>query len=95
MRATHLVCLAGLGEVLLNTMGCRYVLKIHFFIVTGSNSLIYGCVVLQIEKIDIVTADMGHALATEGGFCTGSSRVVDHQVRKYVSDNLIILLNFD
>ncbi|KAG6752845.1 hypothetical protein POTOM_042884 [Populus tomentosa] len=34
---------------------------------------------VPIEKIDIVTADMGHALATEGGFCTGSSRVVDHQ----------------
>lgn len=34
---------------------------------------------VPIEKIDIVTAAMGHALATEGGFCTGSSRVVDHQ----------------
>ncbi|KAJ6418640.1 hypothetical protein OIU84_001914 [Salix udensis] len=34
---------------------------------------------VPIEKIDIVTADMGHALATEGGFCTGSSRVIDHQ----------------
>ncbi|MBA0870184.1 hypothetical protein Goshw_008882 [Gossypium schwendimanii] len=22
---------------------------------------------------------MGHALATEGGFCTGSARVIDHQ----------------
>ncbi|CAM9003210.1 unnamed protein product [Rhodiola kirilowii] len=22
---------------------------------------------------------MGHALATEGGFCTGSTRVIDHQ----------------
>ncbi|KAH8487444.1 hypothetical protein H0E87_026125 [Populus deltoides] len=33
----------------------------------------------QIEKVDIVTAAMGHALATEGGFCTGSSRVIDHQ----------------
>jgi len=38
---------------------------------------LYG---LQIEKVDIVTAAMGHALATEGGFCTGSSRVIDHQV---------------
>ncbi|KAE8010125.1 hypothetical protein FH972_006516 [Carpinus fangiana] len=34
---------------------------------------------VPIEKIDIVTAAMGHALATEGGFCTGSARVVDHQ----------------
>ncbi|PON74892.1 Glycine dehydrogenase (decarboxylating) [Parasponia andersonii] len=32
-----------------------------------------------VEKIDIITAAMGHALATEGGFCTGSARVVDHQ----------------
>ena len=35
---------------------------------------------LQIEKIDIITAGMGNALATDGGFCTGSVRVVDHQV---------------
>ncbi|RXH78977.1 hypothetical protein DVH24_034184, partial [Malus domestica] len=28
---------------------------------------------------DIITAAMGHALATEGGFCTGSARVTDHQ----------------
>ena len=35
---------------------------------------------MQIEKIDIITAAMGHALATDGGFCTGSVRVVDHQV---------------
>ncbi|KAK8670066.1 hypothetical protein V6N13_104830 [Hibiscus sabdariffa] len=34
---------------------------------------------VPIEKIDIVTASMGHALATEGGFCTGSARVIDHQ----------------
>ncbi|KAL5993353.1 serine palmitoyltransferase component [Asimina triloba] len=34
---------------------------------------------VPIEKIDIVTAVMGHALATDGGFCTGSIRVVDHQ----------------
>lgn len=37
---------------------------------------------LQVEKIDIITAAMGHALATEGGFCTGSTRVIDHQVWK-------------
>jgi 7-keto-8-aminopelargonate synthetase-like enzyme len=35
---------------------------------------------VQIEKIDIITAAMGNALATDGGFCTGSARVVDHQV---------------
>ncbi|KHG11838.1 Serine palmitoyltransferase 1 [Gossypium arboreum] len=34
---------------------------------------------VPIEKIDIVTAAMGHALATGGGFCTGSARVIDHQ----------------
>lgn len=34
---------------------------------------------VPVEKIDIITAAMGHALATEGGFCTGSSRVIDHQ----------------
>ncbi|XP_031257047.1 long chain base biosynthesis protein 1 [Pistacia vera] len=34
---------------------------------------------VPIEKIDIITAAMGHALASEGGFCTGSTRVVDHQ----------------
>lgn len=36
--------------------------------------------VLQVEKVDIITAAMGHALATEGGFCTGNARVIDHQV---------------
>jgi 7-keto-8-aminopelargonate synthetase-like enzyme len=35
---------------------------------------------LQVEKIDIITAGMGNALATDGGFCTESVRVVDHQV---------------
>ncbi|KAL3620956.1 serine palmitoyltransferase component [Castilleja foliolosa] len=34
---------------------------------------------VPIEKVDIVAAAMGHALATEGGFCTGSNRVIDHQ----------------
>ncbi|GAB4852540.1 serine palmitoyltransferase component [Ancistrocladus abbreviatus] len=34
---------------------------------------------VPIEKIDIVTAAMGHALAAEGGFCTGSARTIDHQ----------------
>ncbi|KAK6156827.1 hypothetical protein DH2020_011075 [Rehmannia glutinosa] len=34
---------------------------------------------VPIENVDIVTAAMGHALATEGGFCTGSARVIDHQ----------------
>ncbi|XP_048141450.1 long chain base biosynthesis protein 1-like [Rhodamnia argentea] len=34
---------------------------------------------VPVEKIDIITAAMGHALATEGGFCTGNARVIDHQ----------------
>ncbi|KAL6536026.1 serine palmitoyltransferase component [Orobanche hederae] len=34
---------------------------------------------VPIDKVDIITAAMGHALATEGGFCTGSNRVIDHQ----------------
>ncbi|KAH7523657.1 hypothetical protein FEM48_Zijuj06G0035200 [Ziziphus jujuba var. spinosa] len=34
---------------------------------------------VPVGKIDIITAAMGHALATEGGFCTGSARVIDHQ----------------
>ncbi|XP_038713026.1 long chain base biosynthesis protein 1-like isoform X2 [Tripterygium wilfordii] len=34
---------------------------------------------VPVEKIDIITAAMGHALTTEGGFCTGSTRVIDHQ----------------
>ncbi|KAJ4976377.1 hypothetical protein NE237_001483 [Protea cynaroides] len=34
---------------------------------------------VPVEKIDIITAAMGYALATDGGFCTGSVRVVDHQ----------------
>ncbi|KAM0928930.1 hypothetical protein ACQ4PT_001936 [Festuca glaucescens] len=34
---------------------------------------------VPIDKIDIITAGMGNALATDGGFCTGSVRVVDHQ----------------
>ncbi|XAR60213.1 Serine C-palmitoyltransferase [Bertholletia excelsa] len=34
---------------------------------------------VPVGKIDIITASMGHALATEGGFCTGNARVIDHQ----------------
>ncbi|KAI4296083.1 hypothetical protein L6164_036072 [Bauhinia variegata] len=34
---------------------------------------------VSVEKLDIITAAMGHALASEGGFCTGSARVIDHQ----------------
>ncbi|XP_071742241.1 long chain base biosynthesis protein 1 [Rutidosis leptorrhynchoides] len=34
---------------------------------------------VPIDKVDIITAAMGHALASEGGFCTGSNQVVDHQ----------------
>jgi serine palmitoyltransferase len=35
---------------------------------------------MQIDKIDIITAGMGNALAFNGGLFTGSARVVDHQV---------------
>ncbi|KAK4274669.1 hypothetical protein QN277_017859 [Acacia crassicarpa] len=34
---------------------------------------------VPVEKLDIITAAMGHALASEGGFCTGSARVIEHQ----------------
>ncbi|KAM1456017.1 hypothetical protein ACFXTO_005305 [Malus domestica] len=34
---------------------------------------------IPVEKIDIITGAMGHALFTEGGFCTGSARVTNHQ----------------
>lgn len=34
---------------------------------------------VPIGKIDIITSGLGGALATDGGFCTGSARVVDHQ----------------
>ncbi|BBN03841.1 serine palmitoyltransferase [Marchantia polymorpha subsp. ruderalis] len=34
---------------------------------------------LPVEKVDILTAAMGHALGSVGGFCTGSAKVVDHQ----------------
>ncbi|KAK7311080.1 hypothetical protein RJT34_08973 [Clitoria ternatea] len=37
---------------------------------------------IPVEKLDIITTAMGHALATEGGFCTGNARVIDHQVWK-------------
>nr|GEU34938.1 long chain base biosynthesis protein 1 [Tanacetum cinerariifolium] len=37
---------------------------------------------VPIDKVDIITAAMGHVLASEGGFCTGSNRVIDHQVLK-------------
>nr|GEV74782.1 long chain base biosynthesis protein 1-like [Tanacetum cinerariifolium] len=35
---------------------------------------------VPIDKVDIITATMGHALASEGGFCTGSNRFIDHQL---------------
>ncbi|KAL3698504.1 hypothetical protein R1sor_012580 [Riccia sorocarpa] len=34
---------------------------------------------IPVEKVDILTAAMGYALASAGGFCTGSAKVVDHQ----------------
>lgn len=34
---------------------------------------------IPVEKVDIITAGMGNALATTGGFCTGSAKIADHQ----------------
>lgn len=90
MRATRLVCLEVLEEVSPNTMEFQYVLKISVCVWVHTLARVHGfkivllfvicgCV-LQVEKLDIITAAMGHALATEGGFCTGSARVIDHQV---------------
>jgi len=94
MRATHWVYLEVLEEVSLNTVEFQYVLdffvlSVHVLSLDASMNIfkiillfvIYGYM-LQVEKIDIITAAMGHALATEGGFCTGSTRVIDHQVWK-------------
>jgi len=93
MRATHLVCLEVLEEVSLNTMEYQYiyVLKnsvlawVYIFKIALLFIMICGCV-LQVEKLDLITASMGHALATEGGFCTGSARVIDHQVWNLLVD---------
>jgi len=41
--------------------------------------------VFQIAKIDIVTDAMGLALAAKGGFCTRSSRLIDHQVMEILT----------
>jgi len=50
---------------------------------------------VQIEIFfDIITAGMGNALATDGGFCTGSVRVVDHQVDAEHRFLMYILLQF-
>ncbi|KAG0584220.1 hypothetical protein KC19_3G194500 [Ceratodon purpureus] len=34
---------------------------------------------IPVETLEIITAVMGHALASEGGICTGSAEVVSHQ----------------
>lgn len=52
----------------------------HYCFLPSRIFVIDDGMVLQVGKIDIITAAMGHALATEGGFCTGSARVIDHQV---------------
>lgn len=44
---------------------------------------------VEIDKIDIIIAAMGHALASEGGFCTGSHRVIDHQVCTTHNTNIL------
>jgi 7-keto-8-aminopelargonate synthetase-like enzyme len=86
------VCLEVLEEVSLNTMEFQYVLQFSFgcgcihstrsTVRTFKFLLLFVICysVLQVEKLDLITAAMGHALATEGGFCTGSARVIDHQV---------------
>ncbi|CAL9163158.1 unnamed protein product [Musa hybrid cultivar] len=52
----------------------------HSFSVLGNSGRglaeYYG---VSIDKIDIITAGMGNALATDGDFFTGKVRVVDHQ----------------
>lgn len=41
---------------------------------------------LQIDDIDLISANMENALASVGGFCCGRSFVVDHQVTLLRSD---------
>lgn len=36
---------------------------------------------LQINDIDLISANMENAVASIGGFCCGRSFVIDHQVR--------------
>lgn len=35
---------------------------------------------LQIDDIDLISANMENAVASIGGFCCGRSFVIDHQV---------------
>lgn len=37
-------------------------------------------VVVQIDDIDLISANMENAMASIGGFCCGRSFVIDHQV---------------
>lgn len=37
---------------------------------------------LQIDDIDLISANMENAMASIGGFCCGRSFVIDHQVKK-------------
>lgn len=37
---------------------------------------------MQIDDIDLISANMENAVASIGGFCCGRSFVIDHQVRK-------------
>ena len=39
-----------------------------------------SAVCVQPSSVDIITASMGHSLASEGGFCCGGAHMVDHQV---------------
>lgn len=81
MKAIPLACLAILGEVLQSITVSLYVWMTHILVVYYFAKPDADDIILkQIEKIDVVTAAMGHALATEGGFCTGNARIIDYQV---------------
>ncbi|KAK9715656.1 hypothetical protein RND81_06G180100 [Saponaria officinalis] len=81
--------IAPLDEIirLKDKFGCRVMMdESNSFGVLGHSGRglteYYG---IPIEKIDVITATMGHSLASEGGFCTGSfcsesQRVVDHRL---------------
>ena len=39
---------------------------------------------LQIDDIDLISANMENAVASVGGFCCGRSFVIDHQVKTII-----------
>lgn len=50
-----------------------------FSCISCSNSNILP---LQIDDIDLISANMENAMASIGGFCCGRSFVIDHQVKQ-------------